>query len=298
MRSAVDQSVHNSCHQQYPGNPQYPQNAFQSPVAHSPRMTQAYRSAPYPSPIHPEYRNMHNRAYSMATVPNSGTSPATPSVQAKPLDHRRLSTPTVSHPSASTMNQIKTESVQGDADYDLQPQAATMLNGSLPPVWQDMGLLSTTLSPEVQQMIGPALDMNDPFQARLMHGSDNYISSPYYPWGDMSGGVNGMPVHPSAWKGMSTTLNPSALATTTNPVSSATTPNTPASANAPENTAPSSGLDFDSGSQEMKGLNLHSLPRYSIEEAQSGLSSGQQTPSESFWDSFWQDATWSEEATS
>ena len=181
MRSAVDQMVHNSCNQQYPVNPQYPQNAFQSPVAHSPSMTQSYRSAPYPSPIHPEYRNMHNQAYSMATVPNSGTSPATPSVQAKPLDHRRLSTPTVSHPSASTMNQIKTESVQGDADYDLQPQAATMPNGSLPPVWQDMELLSTTLSPEVQQMIGPALDMNDPFQARLMHGSDNYISSPYYP---------------------------------------------------------------------------------------------------------------------
>ena len=85
----------------------------------------------------------------------------------------------------------------------------------------------------------------------------------------MSGGVNGMPVHPSAWKGMSTTLTPSALATTPNPVSSATTPNTPASANAPENTAPSSGLGFDSGSQEMNGLNLHNLPRYSIEEAQS-----------------------------
>ena len=298
MRSAMDQMVHGSYNQQYPSNPQYPQNTFQSPMMHSPQSPMSYRSAPYPSPHHPSYRNMHNRAYSMATVPNSNTTPATPATQPRPLDHRRMSTPAGPHPVGSTMTQIKTEGPQADGDYTRQTQSATIPSGSFPPFWQDMGPFSTTLPPEAQQMIGPALDMNDAFQANLMHGSEHYTSSSYYPWGDMSSGLNGMPVHPSAWKNMSTTLAPSALATTPAAVSNVTTPTTPASAHATDNTAPSAGFDFGFGSQESKGLNLHNIPYPSIEEIHSGLGSGQQTPGEGFWDNYVQDATWHEEPVS
>jgi len=33
-------------------------------------------------------------------------------------------------------------------------------------------------------MLGPVLDPSNPFSAALMAGSENYISSPYFPWGN------------------------------------------------------------------------------------------------------------------
>lgn len=295
MRSAMDQMVQNSYAQSYPGNPQYPQNTFQSPMMPQHGLVQSpmspYRPGPYPSPHQPNFRNMHNRAYSTATAPNAPNTPSTPSTQNRALEQRRMSTPA----GAVKTNQIKTEG-QSDADYARQSQSATLPMGTYPPLWQDMGPFSTTLPPDAQQMLGPAMDMNDPFQASLMSGSESYISSPYYPWGDTSSGVNGMPVHPSAWKGMSTTLAPSALGHTPEHASSSTSPGTPALIST-DNTAPSSGLDFGFGSQETKGLHIHNMPYPSIEDSQSGLTSGQQSPSDGFWDNYVQDATWHEETT-
>jgi hypothetical protein len=221
----------------------------------------------------------------MAGLP-SNTTPPTPQTQSRPLDHRRMSTP-------ASAQHVKTEH---DNDYARQTQSATLSNGQFSSMWGDMAPFATSLPPEAQQMVGPALDMNDPFQASLMQGSEQYIASPYYPWGDNSGAMNGMPVHTSAWKGMSATLAPAALATTPAAVSSAASPNTPASATAYDNAAPSTGLDFGFGSQETKGLNLQNLPHPSIEDVQSGLGSGQQTPGEGFWENFVQDATWADEA--
>lgn len=224
----------------------------------------------------------------MAGMPNAG-SPAQQHTQQRPIDHRRMSTPANSH----ATQQIKTED-DSDSDYARQTQSATLPPGSYGQMWQNSPF-TTSLPPEAQQMVGPALDMNDPFHASLMQGSEQFISSPYYPWGGMTGAVDGMPVHPSAWKGMSTTLAPSALSTTPNPISSATTPTmTPASAHAPDMTAPSSGLDFGFGSQETKGLHIQNMPPPGLDD-HNGLGSGQQTPGEGFWDNFVHDATWHDE---
>jgi hypothetical protein len=203
------------------------------------------------------------------------------------MDHRRMSTPggTVQ---PGTSPSIKTEGATTDADYMRQTQSATLPMGQYSP-WQDMGPFTTTLPPESQQMLGPVLDTSDPFQAQLMQGSDGYTNMSGYPWADMSQGIKGMPVHPSAWAGMSATLAPSALVSTS--TSGATTPAT--SAHPPkDSTAPSNGIDFNF-SQESKGLNLHNLDPTTNDH----LDSGQETPSEGFWDNFVHDASWSEDTS-
>lgn len=286
MRSAMEQMVNNSYPQQI-GNPQYPptpNTMFQSPMlpqnmAQSPM--QYNRAAPYPSPHQSNFRQLHSRAYSMA-----GPSPA----QSNPrqsMDNRRLSTPSIGQAGAS--KQIDTSNGHNDGDYSRQSQSATLPHGQYPPLWQDMGPFTTTLPPESQQMLGPALDPNDPFQAQLMSGSESFTNMNGYPWAEMSQGVKGMPVHPSAWSGMSATLAPSAMAST--PTSNSTTPSTAASINK-DVAAPSSGIDFNF-SQESKGQNFHSL-----DPSSEAIESGNVTPGEGFWDNFVHDGSWSDEAVS
>ena len=300
MRSAMEHMSGSGYPQQYPGNPQYPQTSstmFQSPMlpqhgmSHSPMSS--YRAAPYPSPHHPNFRNMHSRAYSTATVPQMGQQPPTPSASSQSLDQRRMSTPSTVH---TTSQQVDTDNVKADPDYVRQTQSATLANSHFPPFYQDMHPFTTTLPHEAQQMLGPAFDSSDPFQSMMMHGSDNYTNSPYYPWTDMSNSVNGMPVHPSAYKGMSATLAPAALVSTPEAVSSATTPNTTSGprTNSADLTAPSSGFDF-SMSQEAKGLNIPNFDM-SREHSLQGLTSGQVTPGgEGFWNDLVHDGGWSEE---
>ena len=283
----MEQMVNNSYSSQFQG--QFQQNMFQSPMLpqhHSPRSPMSsYRQAPYPSPHNPNFRPMHGRAYSTAESPSQDGESTSAAGQS--LDHRRLSTPAAIQPSSTSIN---TDGAMSDQKYMRQAQSATLLNGNFPPLWQDMGPFTTALPPETQQMLGPALDNNDPFHAMLMNGSDAYTNNPYYPWNDMSQGIKGMPVHPSAYHGMSATLAPAAMALK----SEATTPGTSAGTTS-DTTAPSSGLDFNF-SQESKGLHLHSLP--TMDQNNSGLGSGQVTPGDAFWDNFVQDDHWSQEASS
>jgi hypothetical protein len=119
-----------------------------------------------------------------------------------------------------------------------------------------------------------------------MAGSENYISNPYYPWGNVQG--NGkfaettITMHPSC-NGMSATLAPSVFESSADTLL-ATTP--PSNNN---NTMPPSGLEFNF-SQESKVFDS-----YSRDGSTQGLSSGQVTPAEVFGDSFIQDGGWSEE---
>ncbi|KAI1619786.1 hypothetical protein EDD37DRAFT_192462 [Exophiala viscosa] len=290
MRSAMEQMVQNS-YGQYPNGP-YPQNQnmFPSPmlppqnVAQSPQ--QSYRPAPYQSPHQPGYRSNHGRAYSMAAVPNNQAS-ASPQTSAPPmLDQRRMSTPA----------SIQPGDTKPDPEYIRQTQSAT--NGSFPPLWQDMGPFTTSLPPESQQMLAhaPGFDSNNPSYAMLMQGSDQLLSNPYYPWNDIQGGIKGMPVHPSAYPGMSATLAPAALEhAADNKTETTTTGSTPAAShsNQPPTPAaeyinpPTMGLDFNF-SQESKGFGF-SVP---------ALGSGQVTPAgEGFWDHFVMDGSW-EDGTS
>ena len=301
MRSAMDHMVNNSYAQQYPNAQQYPQarpNMFQSPMlpqqqmTHSP--TNSYRAAPYPSPHQQNFRNMHNRAYSTAVLPTTGNSPPTPATSHHSLDQRRMSTPASLQPGASAAH-IKTEGAQADPEYMRQTQSATMPTGHFPPLWQDMGPFTTSLPPESQQMLGPALDTSDPFNAMLMNGSEHYLSQSYYPWGDQSGGIKGMPVHPSAYQGMSTTLAPSALDSTADSMASTVT-SSPNVSSKLDTSAPSNGLDFNF-SQESKGFHLTMPHPMTRDDSHQGLGSGQVTPGEGFWDNFVQDGGWNEEAT-
>ncbi|ETN37836.1 uncharacterized protein HMPREF1541_07459 [Cyphellophora europaea CBS 101466] len=284
MRSAMEQMVNNPYPSQY-GNPQYPQtpqNMFQSPMlnhnmAQSP--AQSYRATPYPSPHQSNFRQLHSRAYSMA-----GPTPAVSNPR-QSLEQRRLSTPSV--PQAGVPTPISTDRGEADSDYMRQTQSAAATHGQFPPLWQDMGPFTTQLPRESQQMLGPVLDANDPFQAQLMGGSEDFTNVSGYPWSDMSQGIKGMPVHPSAWPGMSATLAPSALDST--PTSAGSTPSTVAPT-ANDSTAPSSGLDFNF-SQESKGLNMQKLDGNS-----DALDSDQATPGDGFWDNFVNDASWADDS--
>jgi hypothetical protein len=295
MRSAMEQMVNNSYPGTYPMGAQFQHtpNPFQSPMLPQHHMPQSplspYRSAPYPSPHHPNFRSMHSRAYSMAAISNQ--SQETPSASDSSLEHRRMSTSAVAQPASTPIN---TDGLKADPDYMGQTQSATVPTGTFPPLWQDMGPFTTTLPPESQQMLGPALDYSDPFQAMLMNGSQMHTNSPYFPWNDMSQGIKGMPVHPSAYQGMSATLAPSALKPKTEPESSAPSPATPATASNKDTAAPSSGLDFNF-SQESKDLELNNISSFGEGQTESAPGSGRATPTDGFWDNFVEEDHWNEE---
>jgi hypothetical protein len=306
MRSAMEQMVNNSYNQPpYPTHPQYaghPQQAmYNSPimnqhVAQNPNSV--YRSTPYPSPHQPGFRQTHVRAYSVA-APNEVSSNAvswqSPSMPSNALGGRRMSTP-AGIPSSPGSWSADVNGIKPAApDYQKQTQSATAaqsghLAGNFPPVWQDMGPFTTSLPPEAQQLLGPGLDPNHPFTSVLMAGSENYISNPYYPWGNVQGNdklaESTITMHPS-FNGMSATLAPSVLESGADAFSVTTATMPPLNGN---NTVPSSGLGFNF-SQESKAFDS-----YSRNDSTQGLGSGQATPAEGFWDSFGQDGGWSEEA--
>lgn len=308
MRSAMEQMAQNSFGH-YPGgsfaggaggmfpSPMLPQQG----MAHSPGAYQ--RPAPYPSPHQPNFRQLHGRAYSMQSMPTA-QGPASPSTPAhhNSLDSRRMSTPATAGPGSSTTPHLQTDGVKADPEYLRQTQSATLPQGgpgSAPPLWQDMGPFTTSLPPESQQMLAhaPGFDVNDPSFAMLMQGSEQYVNHPYYPWQSMQGGIKGMPVHPSAYHGMSTTLAPAALenAVDSTPNHTSTTASTPATthASAPPariDTLPTAGLDFNF-SQDSKE------PGFVTMAGGMPTGSGQVTPAgEGFWDHFVMDGSWEDGA--
>lgn len=128
-----------------------------------------------------------------------------------------------------------------------------------------------------------ALDPNDPFSANLLHGSEQFTSGSYYPWGgDMHQGMKCMPVHPSAYAGMSATLAPAALTTPADSLSVT-------SATTVDGNNSLAGID-------PLGLNHLTLPGKGDHSPHS-MPSGQVTPGESFWTNFVQDGGWNDEST-
>ncbi|EXJ85729.1 hypothetical protein A1O1_06097 [Capronia coronata CBS 617.96] len=320
MRSAMEQMIQNP-YAQYPNAATYQSrpNMFSSPLLSHPNMaspaaTGSYRPSPYPSPHQANFRSNHGRAFSMASIPTRQERQSPPSSDPPgSLDHRRLSTPATIQLGDTSAGQVNTDGIKPDPEYMRQTQSATLSaqqnhgggGHAFSSSWQDMGPFTTTLPPESQQMFAhaPGFDHNDPSYAMLMHGSDQYVSSPYYPWHDMrsGGGVKGMPVHASAYQGMSATLAPSVLEQSvesahSQEINSESTPtNTHGStaSSAADRTAsdasslPTAGLDFNF-SQESKGLDFGgAMP----------LTSGQITPAgEGFWDHFVMDGSWDDGA--
>jgi hypothetical protein len=293
-----------SNHPQYAGHPQqamYNSAMMNQHVAQSP--TSAYRSAPYPSPHQSGFRQTHGRAYSMAApneVSNNVVTSQSPSMPSNTLDQRRMSTP-AKIPASPGSHSLDVNGIKPDPDPQRQTQSATaaqagQLTGNFPPLWQDIGPFTTSLPPEAQQLLGPGLDPNDPFTSVLMAGSENYISNPYYPWGNIQGSGKLSQMTPSthpSYNGMSATLAPSALDSGADALSATTPSTSPPNDNT---AAPSSDLGFNFG-QESKGFNPYSTTGLSRDDVPQGLGSGQVTPGEGFWDSFVQDGGWAEDAT-
>lgn len=289
----MEQMVNNSYAQQYPNAPQFAHSSptvFPSPMVHQSMTsspTTSYRHTPYPNPHQPNFHQTHARSYSTTAFPTNEQSPNTPSIPHHSPDHRRMSTP-ASLPNLSPL--VNTHGVPSENAYQRQTQPATF--GAFPPLWQDMGPFTTSLPPESQQMLAPALDPEDPFTANLMQGSESHISSPYYPWGTPHFGKQDQIAGYNPYGGMSATLAPSALEHSGEALSAASSNVPPAKAES--TSAPSSGLDFNL-SQESKGLLAIPSTGMTRENSVQGPASGQATPHDTFWDSFVQDG-WNEES--
>jgi hypothetical protein len=288
MRSAMEQMVNNSYVNQYSNGAQFAQSPTSMYPPHinsrqnlgSPNT--AYRQSPYPSPYQPGFRQPHGRAFSTAQMSSS----AAPNATSSSANGRRLSTPaSLQHSPSSALD---TQDIKQDPDYQSQTQSATLGNGGkFPPLWQDMGPFTTTLPPDAQQMLAPALDPNDPFSAMLLNGSEQHISSSYYPWGNMQQGK--MVELPPTYSGMASTLAPSVLENERLSASGS------GDASLTSTSAPSAGLNLDFAGQDTK-FSFHGAGS-TMEGAGGGFTSGQITPGEGFWDSFVQDGGWSEEGT-
>ena len=142
----------------------------------------------------------------------------------------------------------------------------------------------------------PGFDVDDPSYAMLMHGSEQYVNNPYYPWPNMRGGIKGMPVHPSAYQGMSATLAPAVLENNADHacMRPGPTASTPAATHVSvqttsTNALPTAGLDFNF-SQESKE------PSFIATAGDMPTDSGQVTPAgEGFWDHFVMNSSWEDD---
>jgi hypothetical protein len=309
---AMRQMVNYSYIQQYPNAAQFashPQRGlYNSPMTVQglpPTPTASYRSAPYPSPYQAGFRQIHNRAYSMA-APNEISAAVnaakSPSTASESLAQRRMSTP-ATVPSPELSGSLNTDGVKNDLDYQRQVQSATTAesaqhSSNLPPLWQDTGPFTTCLPPESQQLLGPALDPNDPMTSVLMAGSEPYLSSPYYPWGNAQMSYKGGPAMPSIhplYNRMSATLAPGALDSGTDALSAIATMAAPSNDNT---SAPSAGPDLNlSQESNAKGIQGYLGLGLTRDNSMHSLGSGQVTPGEGFWDSFVQDGGWNEDTS-
>lgn len=297
MRSAMDQMMQQSYGQYANGPYQQNPNMFPSPMMPSQDMghpLSSYRSVPYPSPHHPGFRPDHGRAFSMASMSND-QGPTSPNASVRPasLDQRRMSTSN----STQTGN-IKSESP--DESRRAQSTNYAHAGANFPPMWQDMSLFTTSLPPESQQMLAhaPGFDYNDPSYARLMQGADQYVSNPYYPWHDMQGSSKGLPIHPSAYQGMSATLAPAALEVESK--TNTTTTSTPGLSDA-NPTLPSTRTSSDANTHtnnansnafSTAGPVLFQDNKNYDFAGGGGLGSDEMPAGEGFWDNFVIDSSW------
>lgn len=200
MRSALEQSIHNSYAQQFPNAPQYQQSIFPSPMlAHQHQQQQQqpssgasmqppnqnYRQHPYSSPQQQQqgFTLPHQRANSVA-VPQQSQS-AVPATGA-PNQRRSMSmsgsasdslTPASTDPRSPQTpgqgQQVKPSFPPGSFNQSQQPQQQFALPS------YDMGAFgqsaypfSTQLPGESQGFLGNTLNQADPLTSMMMAGSD------------------------------------------------------------------------------------------------------------------------------
>jgi len=194
MRSALEQSIHQSYAQQFPNAQQYPQGMFPSPMAGHQQQSgmmqppnQNYRQHPYSSPQQQQqgFTLPHQRANSVAVPQQSQMS--TPTSPAIPPNQRRSTsmslpasdslTPSTDPRSPQTPGsgqQIKPSFPAGTFSQNQHAQQQFALPS------YDMGAFgqtafpfSTQLPGETQGFLNNTLNPNDPLTSMMMAGSDS-----------------------------------------------------------------------------------------------------------------------------
>ena len=241
MRSALDQAITNSYAQQYPNAPQFAHNhqsmypsPFMNPGMPQQQPPQSYVQPPYTMPPTPNFpQAQHARSQSAAGAPEmpryAQSVPTSSPVQviSPVVERRRTSAPSKSvSPPGSTARtpqpvQARPATQQSPLASNIKPERkpSSSMQAPTQPLqrpqsfhpasgYPDFGPLTTSLPAESQQLLGSALDPNDPLTSMFMAGSES-MAQPFY-----------NPVSPSLLKprnfhpsydGMSATLAPSAL---------------------------------------------------------------------------------------
>jgi len=240
MRSALDQAITQSYAQQYPNAPQFAHNQsmypspFMNPSMSQQHSPQSYVQSPYTVPPTPTFpQAQHARPQSAAGAPEvsryAQSLPTSSPVQvvSPVVDHRRTSPPSKSvsppgstartpqpvqarptaqqPPSAYSVKQERKPSTPMQAPPQLLQRPQTVHHASR---YSEFGPLTTSLPAESQQLLGSALDPNDPLTSMFMAGSENYAQPFYNPVAPSL--LKPRNFHPS-YDGMSATLAPSAL---------------------------------------------------------------------------------------
>lgn len=243
MRSALDQAITQSYAQQYPNAPQFAHNQsmYPSPFM-NPSMPQqhsplSYVQSPYSMPPTPTFQQasqaQHARSQSAAGAPEvsrytQSVPTSSPAQAVSPVVERRRTSPlskSVS-PTGSTARtpqpvQARPVSQQSPSTYSVKQEQKPSTSIQAPPHllqmpqsvhhasgYPDFGPLTTSLPAESQQLLGSALDLNDPLTSMFMAGSESMAQPFYNPIAPSL--LKPRNFHPS-YDGMSATLAPSAL---------------------------------------------------------------------------------------
>lgn len=240
MRSALDQAITQSYAQQYPNAPQFAHNQsmypspFMNPNMPQQHSPQSYIQSPYSMPPTPTFpQPQHARSQPAAGVPEVSryvqSVPTSSPVQVvSPVVERRRTSPpskSVSPPGSTARTpqpvQARPVSQPSPPAYSVKQDRKSSTSIQAPPQllqrpqnvhhasrYADFGPLTTSLPAESQQLLGSALDLNDPLTSMFMAGSESMAQPFYNPMAPSL--LKPRNFHPS-YDGMSATLAPSAL---------------------------------------------------------------------------------------
>jgi len=199
MRSALEQTIHQSYAQQFPNAPQYAHNQpfFPSPLlAHQQQQLmqqqqqQIFRQQPYPSPQPPQSFQLGGqaRSASIATPQHHAATIGSASPTVPCDDARRMSvpsgsikseTPDSANPATPASTVSGTPQIR-PAVPQFSPAPLPMSQPFLPTYNMGAfsndfgGVFSSALPINSQMFLGNTLDMSDPMSSMLMAGSQNF----------------------------------------------------------------------------------------------------------------------------
>ena len=208
----------------------------------SPHSAHPYRQSPYPSPGTPGFRpshpQLHNRSASMSLAnrepAGSQSYAASPVEPPQATNSRRMSMPATSladgdatgrisgqrfKPSLSRQHSSTSQHTGSANGAEGEASSASTMGPPQAPLFDPghtygTSPLTMSLPQDSRQLLGPALNSNDPFTAMLMSGGP-ISDTPFFDYGAFTGGAK--PAQNNATiSGMESTLAPSALSMSSN----------------------------------------------------------------------------------